>query len=70
MLVELAFNTIRALDKIYHFQYQKENRPNYLKSAAMGFFSLGLKHEFETAVVNEQSVFKLLKFCCIYSLRA
>ena len=34
-------------------------------SAAMGFFSKGLKSEFETAVVNEPSVFEPLKFYCI-----
>ena len=38
---------------------------NYLKSAAKGFCSKGLKNEFETAVVNEPSVFELLKFYCI-----
>ena len=38
---------------------------NYLKSAAMGFFSKGLKNEFETAEVNEPSVFEPLKFYCI-----
>ena len=38
---------------------------NYLKSAAMGFCSTGLKNEFETAVVNEPSVFEPLKFYCI-----
>ena len=32
----------------------------------MGFFSKGLKNEFETAVVNEPSVFEPLKFYCIY----
>ena len=31
------------------------------------FFSKGLKNEFETAVVNEPSVFEPLKFYCIYS---
>ena len=30
----------------------------------MGFFSKGLKNEFETAVVNELSVFQPLKFYC------
>ena len=40
---------------------------NYLKPAAMGFF-LGLKHEFETAMVNESSVFEPLKFYCIVVL--
>ena len=30
----------------------------------MGFFSKGLKNEFETAVVNEPSVFEPLKFYC------
>ena len=31
----------------------------------MGFCSKGLKNEFETAVVNEPSVFETLKFYCI-----
>ena len=38
---------------------------NYPKSAGMRFFCKGLKKEFETAVVNESSVFKPLKFYCI-----
>ena len=39
---------------------------NYPKSAAMGFFSKGLKNEFELATVNEPSVFEPLKFYCIF----
>ena len=31
----------------------------------MGFFSKGLKNEFEIAVVNEPSVFESLKVYCI-----
>ena len=38
--------------------------PNIIMSAAMGLFSKGLKNEFETAVVNEPSVFEPLKFYC------
>ena len=38
-------------------------------SAAMGFFSKGPKNEFETAVVNEPSVFEPLKFYCICNSR-
>ena len=41
-----------------------KNCLNYPKSAAMGFFSKGLKNEFETAMVNETSVFEPLKFYC------
>ena len=41
---------------------------NYSKSAVMGYFSKGLKYEFETALVNEPSVFKPLKFYCIHVL--
>ena len=41
---------------------------NYHKSAAKGFFSWGLKNEFETAMVNEPSVFEPLKFYCISSI--
>ena len=38
---------------------------NYPKSAGMGFFFKGLKNDFETAVVNELSVFEPLKVYCI-----
>ena len=37
---------------------------NYPKSAAMRFCSKELKKEFETAVVNEPSVFDPLKVYC------
>ena len=46
------------------FNMSKKDTINYLKSAAMGFFSKGLKNEFETAIVNEPSVFEPLKFHC------
>ena len=46
------------------FNLNMKNTLNYPKSAAMGFFSKGLKNEFETAVVNEPSVFEPLKFYC------
>ena len=42
---------------------------NYPKSAALRFASKGLKNEFETAVVNESSVFEALKFYCILLFR-
>ena len=38
---------------------------NYLKSAAMGYF-LGFQYEFERAVVNEPTLFGLVKFDCNY----
>ena len=47
------------------FNMNKKNTLNYPKSAAMGFFSKGLKNEFETDVVNEPSVFEPFKFHCI-----
>ena len=47
------------------FIIKKKITLDYPKSAAMGFFSSGLKEEFETAVVNEPSVFEPLKFYCI-----
>ena len=49
------------------FNMKKKIIIYYHKSAAMGFFSKGLKNEFETAVVNEPSVFEPLKFYCISS---
>ena len=48
------------------FNMNKKNTLNYPKSAAMGFFSKGLKNEFEKAVVNEPSVFEPLKFYCSF----
>ena len=36
------------------------------KSSAKGFFSMGPNNKFETAVLNEPSVFQPLKFYCIY----
>ena len=46
------------------FNMKKKNTRNYPKSAAIGFFSKGLKNEFERAMVNEPSVFEPLKFYC------
>ena len=47
------------------FNMNKKNTLDYPKSAAKVFFSKGLRNEFETAVVNEPSVFEPLKFNCI-----
>ena len=47
------------------FNIKKKITLNYPKSAAMGFCSKGLENEFETAMVNEPSVFEPLKFYCI-----
>ena len=47
------------------FQYKKENHPNLSKICNYGICSKGPKNEFETAVVNEPSVFKPLKLYCI-----
>ena len=46
------------------FNIKKQITLNYPKSAAMRFCSKGLKKEFKTAVVNEQSVLEPLKFHC------
>ena len=48
------------------FNIKKKIALNYPISAAMFFCSKGLKNEFETALVNEPSVFEPLKFYCIY----
>ena len=49
------------------FNILKKISLNYPKSAAIGFFFKGLKDKFETAVVNEPSVFEPLKFYCSWS---
>ena len=46
------------------FNIKRKIMLNYPKSAAMGFFYKGLRNKFEIAVVNEPSVFKLLKVYC------
>ena len=42
-----------------------ENHPKLFQICIYGICSKGLKKEFETAVVNEPSVFEPLKFYCI-----
>ena len=46
------------------FNLNKKNTLIYPKPAAMGCFK-GFKNEFETAMINEPSVFEPLKFYCI-----
>ena len=48
------------------FNIKKENIPKLSQICNYGICSKGLKNEFETAVVNEPSVFEPLKF--YYSL--
>ena len=43
---------------------KKENHPKLSQICNHGICSKGLKNEFETAVVNEPSVFEPLKFYC------
>ena len=52
--------------QIYLFQYKKEKSPEIIPNLQLWGFSKGLKNEFETAVVNEPSVFEPLKFYCIF----
>ena len=47
-------------------QYEKENHPKLPQICRCGIFSKGPKNEFETAMVNEPSVFEPLKFYCKY----
>ena len=47
------------------FNMNKKKHPRLSQICSHGFFSKGLKNEFETAVVNEPSVFEPLKFYCI-----
>ena len=44
------------------FSIKNENHPKLSQICNYGTFSKGLKNEFETAVVNEPSVFEPLKF--------
>ena len=51
-------------------QYKKENHPKLSQICNYGICSKGPKNEFETAVVNELSVFEPLKFYCIATDRS
>ena len=48
------------------FQYKKENIHKLSQICNYGIFTKGHKNEFETAVVNERSVFEPLKVYCTY----
>ena len=48
------------------FNMNKKKHPKLSPVCSCGFFSKGIKNEFETAVVNEPSVFGPLKFYCIF----
>ena len=50
---------------IYLSNVKKENPPKLSKICRYVIFSKGLKNEFDTAVVDEPSVFEPLKFYCI-----
>ena len=50
---------------IYLLNVKKENPPKLSQICRYGIFSKGLKNEFDTAVVDEPSVFEPLKFYCI-----
>ena len=47
------------------FNMKKEKHPKSSQIRSFGIFSKGLKSEFETAMVNEPSVFEPMKFYCI-----
>ena len=46
------------------FQFKNERRPKLCQICNCGICSKGPKNEFDTAVVNEPSVFEPLKFYC------
>ena len=49
------------------FSIEKKITLNYPISADIVFFPKGTQKEFETAMVNEPSVFEPLKFHCIHN---
>ena len=51
------------------FNIKKENFCKLSEICRYGFFSKGVKNEFETAVVNEPLVFEPLKFYCTTKIK-
>ena len=58
-------NSYEYIQYTIFFNMKKKHILNYSKPAAVGFFSKGLKDEFETAVVTDPSVFEPLTLYCI-----
>ena len=56
---------IEAILMSTNFNIKKEIYPKLSLICSYQIFFKGLKNEFETAVVNEPSVFEPLKFYCI-----
>ena len=54
--------------KTNHFQYAKEYQLKLYQISSYLIFSKGLKNEFETAKVNEPSVFEPLKVYCTFHM--
>ena len=50
---------------VFLLKQVRQKHPKLSQICSYGIFSNGLKNEFETAVVNEPSVFEPLKFYCI-----
>ena len=46
------------------FNIKKENRAKLSQICSFGIFSEGLKHQVQTSMVNEPSVFEPFKFYC------
>ena len=67
VLIRIASPRCDSYEYIQHTFYniKKKITLNYPISAAMGYFSYGLKNEFEMVVVNKTLVFEPLKFYCI-----
>ena len=51
------------------FNMKKENYPKLSQTCSYGIFSEGFNNEFETAMVNESSVFELMKIYCIMKVK-
>ena len=48
------------------FNMNKKKHPKLSPVCSYGIFSKGIKNKFETAMVNEPSVFEPLKFYCFF----
>ena len=55
-----------SIHNIPFLHTKRENHPKLSQIYNYGICFKGRKNEFETAVVNEPSVFEQLKFCCIF----
>ena len=68
LIIIASWRRFLCVYTIHHFQHKKRKSIKIGLNCSYGVFSKGHKNEFETAAVNEPSVFQPLNFYCMLKL--